>query len=146
MGYQDKKPLYRTVNTRSHHVNHYRGIGPDAKNDRNTKEGLKKSMNSRKLGLDFKPLFMFLLSKVGEKWDDVYSEAKARIPSTELHVIEWMFGDFDTVRLGDNAYYSSLIVDEDGILQKKSTIGIESICSCVRKKVLFGMQRILLPK
>lgn len=134
MGYSEKKkPLYRTVNTRSHSVNYYRGIGPDSKNDRNTKNGLKKSMKSRKLGLDFRPLFMFLLSKVGEKWDDIYSEAKSRLPESEGHVIQWIFGSGDTVRIGDNAYFSSLIVDENGILQKKSNIGVESVypsCDC----------------
>lgn len=133
MAYQDKKPLYRTVNTRTHGVRYHRGSSPDSKNDRNTKDGLKKSMESRKLGLDFKPLFMFLQSKVGEKWDDVYSEAKSRIPDSESSVIQWIFGEHDTVRIGDNKYFSTLIVDEDGILQKKSDIGIESMfpsCSC----------------
>ena len=30
-------------------------------------------------GLDYTPLFKFLLKKVGSNWDDVYSEAVSRL-------------------------------------------------------------------
>ncbi len=138
MGYRDKKPLYRTMNTRSHGVNYHRGIGPDSRHDRNTKDGLRKSMASRKLGLDFRPLFLFLQSKVGEKWDDVYSEAKSRIPASEAHVIDYIFcenrpDDTEYFMINENCCYSRLKVDDDGILQKYSDLRIEQMypsCGC----------------
>lgn len=133
-----KKPLFRKENTRSHGVNHYRGIGPDSKNDRNTKTGLRKSMSSRKLGLDFRPLFLFLQASVGKKWVDVYSEAKSRIPADKSEVINWIFGNGDTdereiIRIGDNVYFSRLVVDDEGILQKYSSFSINQLypsCGC----------------
>jgi hypothetical protein len=138
MGYRDKKPLYRTMNTRSHGVNYHRGIGPDSRHDRNTKDGLRKSMASRKLGLDFRPLFLFLQSSVGKKWDDVYSEAKSRIPASEAHVIDYIFckdrgEDSEYFIINDNCYFSRLMVDDNGILQKFSDLTIEKMypsCDC----------------
>ena len=138
MGYRDKKPLYRTMNTRSHGVNYHRGIGPDSKHDRNTKTGLRKSMSSKKLGLDFRPLFLFLQASVGKKWDDVYSEAKSRIPAEEAYRIDWVFcpthpADSEYFIINDNCFYSRLMVDDDGILQKFSDLAIENMyptCGC----------------
>lgn len=139
MGYSDKKkPLYRTMNTRSHRVNYHRGIGPDSRHDRNTKDGLRKSMASKKLGLDFRPLFLFLQSSVGKKWDDVYSEAKSRIPTSEAYVIDYIFCDDRTDErdyfiINDNCYFSRLKVDDNGILQKYSDLTIEKLyptCNC----------------
>lgn len=138
MGFKEKKPLYRTMNTRSIRVNYHRGFGPDSKHDRNTKKGLRKSMTSRKLGLDFRPLFLFLQASVGKKWDEVYSEAKSRIPQEESYRINWIFCDDRTDEneyfiINDNCYFSRLKVDEDGILQKYSDLTIEKLypsCGC----------------
>lgn len=135
---KEKKPLYRTVNTRSIRVNYHRGFGPDSKHDRNTKQGLRKSMASKKLGLDFRPLFLFLQSSVGKKWDDVYSEAKSRIPSDKGYVIDYVFckdrsPDSEYFIIHDNCYYSRLMVDDNGILQKYSNLTIEKMypsCDC----------------
>ena len=78
-------------------------------------------MHSKKQrGLDYTPLFKFLLSKVGSNWSEVYSEAKARLDKEEP--IFWMVAlheedKADYVRVGTNTYYSGLYVDEDGILR-----------------------------
>ena len=117
-----KKPLYRKVNTRAYGVHHWKG--GDAKHDRNTKTGTNRSMKKGvQRGRDYTPLFKFLLSKVGQDWDAVYSEACARLDDTEP--IFWMvhLGDdsehiHDYVRIGDHSCYSQLIVDEDNKLQK----------------------------
>ena len=55
------KPLYRKVNTTAHNV--YHRYGSDAKNDRNRKSGISRGMKRKeKRGLDYTPLFKFLLS------------------------------------------------------------------------------------
>lgn len=143
MGYSDKKkPLYRTVNTRVPHMGLWHDFGSDAKYDRNTKQGVSKTMkNKKKRGLDFTPLYMFLLSKVGQKWDDVYSEAKSRIPESETEAIEHMFYKETTYsinngycRMGEGSMYSTLEIDENGLLQKTHPeLAIESLypsCNC----------------
>lgn len=130
-----KKLLYRKVNTRARGVSHWKG--GDAKYDRNTKKGLKKGMNQGvQRGLDYTPLFKFLLSKVGEDWDLVYKEAKSRLDKDEP--IFWMVAKYendmtDYVRIGDHAYYSKLYVDENNKLQKvNSNFNMNNLytCSC----------------
>lgn len=134
-----KKPLYRKVNTRTHRVWH--NTGSEAKYDRNTKEGLQKSMKKHiKHGLDFSPLYMFLLSKVGCKWDEVYSEAKSRLPIGETDAINHLLRENKYIehwgycRAGENSLYSTLYVDENGLLQKTHPdLHIESLypsCGC----------------
>ena len=115
---KDIKPLYRKVNTRTINVHHQ--SGSDARHDRNTKQGLKKSMRrGAERGLDFTPLYMFLLSKVGQNWDDIYSEAVSRLPYSDpiFHLVK----DKDwgpTVRCGESSRYSALYIDENNLLQK----------------------------
>jgi hypothetical protein len=137
---KDVKPLYRKVNTRARNVWH--NFGSDSKYDRNTKNGLKKSMKRGvERGLDYTPLFKFLLSKVGQKWDKVYSEAVSRLDKKEP--IFWMVKEVDdpSDRSNDqrffrveNSFYSKLFVDEAGILQKVDpTLSNEDFtpsCSC----------------
>jgi len=107
----------------------YRGDkGGDFRHERNTKslnsfEGTHMSMHSGKeRGMDYTPLFKFLLSKVGQKWDDVYSEAIPRLDKKKP--IFWMVdmqpdkNDIGLVSMGESTYYSKLTVDEDGILVK----------------------------
>ena len=71
-------------------------------------------------GLDYTPLFRFLLSKVGQPWDQTYSEVKTRVLSDDE--IRYMVKDdagFDSFfRYGESAYFSSLFVDDEGLLQK----------------------------
>src|SRR5687767_1318054 len=72
----ERKPLYRKVNTRARGVHH--GFGGDFRHERNTKrfkeaDATRGSMHaSGNRGLDYTPLFRFLLSSVGRNWDDVY--------------------------------------------------------------------------
>ncbi|WP_248731577.1 hypothetical protein [Pseudomonas sp. MWU13-2517] len=121
-----QKPLlYRSVNTRTHGVCH--GSYCAYRYERHTKSGKDKlskrgSMHShQRHGLDYTPLFRFLLSKVGQPWDQVFSEAKARLDRPEP--IFWMVAlhesdKQDYVRTDENSYYSGLWVDEAGLLQK----------------------------
>ncbi|WP_244657907.1 hypothetical protein [Pseudomonas fluorescens] len=72
-------------------------------------------------GFDYTPLFRFLLAKVGQPWDKVFSEANARLDRPEP--VFWMVAlhenDKDEyVRIGESSYYSGLWVDEAGLLQK----------------------------
>jgi flagellar capping protein FliD len=142
----DKEPLYRKVNTRTHGVWHT--FGSDAKYDRNTKKGMSKSMKrGKQRGLDYTPLFRFLLSKVGEEWGSVYSEAKSRLDSEDP--IFWMIdlGNnpnkatpfynpiWDAVfSINENAKFSKLIVDDNGLLQFKNPLvsneDLEPSCPC----------------
>ncbi len=72
-------------------------------------------------GLDYTPLFKFLLSRVGDDWDAVHAEAIARLDRAEP--IFWMVARSQAerkpfVRMGESAYYSGLFVDEDNRLQR----------------------------
>lgn len=121
-----KKPhLYRSVNTRTHGVHH--GSCFAYRNERHTKR-VKHSLSTRasmhshqRHGFDYTPLFRFLLSKVGQPWDKVFSQANARLDRPEP--VFWMVAlhenDKDEyVRIGESSYYSGLWVDEAGLLQK----------------------------
>lgn len=67
-------------------------------------------------GWDYTPLFRYLISKVGCKWDDIYSEILPRL--NDLDPISWIVNaNTDYVRVGESTYYSSLFVDTNGILQ-----------------------------
>lgn len=90
-----KEPLYRKVNTRARGVHHRKG--PDFGWQRNTKaettakaDGvLRGKMRQGVLrGLDYTPLFRFLLSRVGQDWDKVHFEALSRLDRAEP--IFWM--------------------------------------------------------
>ena len=72
------RQLYRKLNTRAIHLRCYTP-GADAKNDRNTKSGLKKSMAGKNHSIDFTPLYRFLLKSVGRPWSEVHSEAVSRL-------------------------------------------------------------------
>jgi hypothetical protein len=135
-----KKPLYRKVNTKTHHVRHE--YGGDFKHvrhkKRDTVQTVKGSMSGKKKrGLDYTPLFKFLLSKVGQDWDVVFKEAVARLDKEEP--IFWMVslheGDLpDMVRLGESSYYSALYVDANHILQvinpNIKAEGLTPFCAC----------------
>ncbi|HEV7559841.1 MAG TPA: hypothetical protein VGO00_30395 [Kofleriaceae bacterium] len=117
------KPLYRKVNTKARGVHH--GTGGDYRHARNTKRerasddprGKMRGRSDR--GLDYTPLFKFLLSKVGADWDDVYSEARSRLDREEP--IFWMVARVEAdrqsvVRLGDSTYFSGLYIDPNNRL------------------------------
>jgi hypothetical protein len=74
------------------------------------------------LGWDYTPLFKYLLSKVGQPWNEVYKDVKPRLNSTIP--IYWMVSKYKNVdnllgyiRVGESTYYSSLYVDDKGLLQ-----------------------------
>lgn len=120
MNKHTKKPLYRKVNTRAHGVHHHHGQDYDRHGDE--RENILGSMHSKtRRGLDYTPLFRFLLSKVGQPFDDVFSEATSRLDRTDP--IFWLVARQEherqpAVRIGESSYYSGLYVDEDGLLQR----------------------------
>lgn len=121
---KDIKPLYRKVNTRARNCHHK--TGSEARYDRNTKSGLNKNMKQGvQRGLDYTPLYMFLLSKVGQDWDKVHREAVSRLDREEpIYYLVVRDKDYKsvmgrpTVRCGESSLYSALYVDENNILQK----------------------------
>ncbi|TPN77520.1 hypothetical protein FJ987_23340 [Mesorhizobium sp. CU2] len=115
-----KEPLYRRVNTRTHGVRHG---GSDYKFSRHTKTQDRTSRGSmhgeKRQGLDYTPLFKFLLSKIGQDWAEVHSQAVARLDRQAP--IFWMVALNEAerkpfVRVGENSYYSGLCVDGDNRL------------------------------
>lgn len=83
--------------------------------------------------VDYTPLLMFLEESVGRKWEDVWKEAMRKSDNAYM-IIQWVvlninkaglvcnrinrpFTDHDFIRAGEGSYYSSLYVDENGILQ-----------------------------
>jgi hypothetical protein len=137
----EKSPLYRKVNTTAHGVNH--GVGGDFRDERKKKimgqtEALHQGMHGRKnRGLDYTPLFRFLLSKVGQEWNAIHSEAVARLDRPEP--IFWLVAlrqadEQEYVRTGESSYYSGLRVDPNGILQiinpKIDAGSLAPFCKC----------------
>ncbi len=117
-----KQPLFRKVNTRTRGVHH--GGRKDYRFERNTKQEKHSETNrgsmhpGQRHGLDYTPLFKFLLSKVGEDWASVHSEAVSRLDREEP--IYWMVARSEMDRLPyfrtGNAYFSGLFVDENSRL------------------------------
>jgi hypothetical protein len=137
---REKSKLYRKVNTKARGVHH--DFGGEFKNSRNKKretlEQVKGTMfGYKKRGLDYTPLFRFLLSKVGFNWDEVFSEAKSRLDRTEP--IFWIVAltqdeKKDYVRVGESSYFSGLYVDDNSILQivnpDLKARDMKPFCSC----------------
>lgn len=119
-----KSKLYRKVNTKARGVHH--DFGGDFRYTRNKKketlQQIRGTMFGKKeRGLDYTPLFQFLLSKVGCKCDEVLSEAKSRLDKSGP--IFWVVAlnedeKEDYVRVSGSSYFSGLFVDENRILQK----------------------------
>jgi hypothetical protein len=118
-------PLYRRVNTTAHSL-HRQSLGDSFANERNTKQVLRseashRSMSAKKQrGLDYTPLFRFLLSKAGSEWNAVHAEAVRRLDRPDP--IFWLVAlqeheRKDYVLVGDSSYYSGLYVDGAGLLQ-----------------------------
>jgi len=78
--------------------------------------------NAPSNGFDYTPLYKFLLSKVGQSWSDVFKEAKARLNSV-IPIYYIVSRDKDVtnitpyVRVGESSYYSTLYVDDKGVLR-----------------------------
>ncbi len=114
-----KKPLYRKVNTRTHGVRH--GCARLAHNEKKAQSPRTSMRQGLRHGLDHTPLFKFLLSRVGQPWDAVYSEARSRLLDEEA--IWWLVArsdvdQEDVVRVGESSYFSGLYVTDDGQLEK----------------------------
>jgi hypothetical protein len=120
-----KELLYRKENKVSLSTKYYIVKGGEFRYQRNTKEFLNNDsshapMNSGKYGYDYTPLFKFLLSKVGKKWDIIFGEVKSRLDKEEP--IFWIVAlhqheKRDIVKCGESSYYSGLFVDDQGLLQ-----------------------------
>ncbi|WP_299348689.1 hypothetical protein [uncultured Shimia sp.] len=128
-----KKPLYRKVNTRTHGVRHGCGRLKESA-DPDTKKGMRKGLRH---GLDYTPLYKYLLSKVGKPWAEVYSEATSRLDSEEPIWDIVARSELDQqalVRGGESSYYNGLYVDDDGYLVKVdpalNAANLRPFCSC----------------
>lgn len=117
-----KEPLYRKVNTQTHRVHHDAGGNfRTQRKARDESDASRSPMHGKsRRGLDYTPLFRFLLSKVGSEWNSVFGEAIARLDRPDP--ILWLVARHehersDKVRVGESTYYSGLYVDEAGILR-----------------------------
>jgi len=119
-----KPPLFRKVNTTARGVHHR--FGGDFAEQRNGKsrgdaEAKRLPMHGGvRRGLDYTPLFKFLLSRVGSTWSEVHAEAISRLDRPEP--ISWLVAlqaheEQDYVRTGESSYFSGLRVDDQGRLQ-----------------------------
>lgn len=135
------KPLYRPVNTTARGVHHR--FGGRSSWDRNTKaavrdESMTGSMHGKKQrGLDYTPLFRFLLSRVGQDWDATHSEAVARLDRPDP--IFWMVALHEADRkpyfpTGESSYFSGLYVDEENrlalVAPEVTPETLEPDCAC----------------
>jgi hypothetical protein len=132
-----KEPLYRRVNTRARGVHH--DSGGEARWSRGKDDRFAQGAMSqgKHRGLDYTPLFRFLLSRVGQDWDAVHSEAVARLDRPDP--IFWMVARTENdrrplVRMGESSYYSGLYVDAGNRLAKVDpSLSVEAMkpgCSC----------------
>lgn len=111
---RQKAPLYRRVNTRTHGVRH--GCGGEYRWSRRREDRVHQGAmpGGKRHGLDYTPLFHFLLSRLGEDWDAVHAEAVARLDRPDP--IFWMVARSEAerrpyVRLGSATFFSGLYVD-----------------------------------
>ncbi len=130
----EKKPLYRKVNTKARGVPHL--LGSDYKYSRNKETAIGMRQGVQR-GLDYTPLFKFLISNVGKNWDQVHSEAVSRLDKQEP--ISWLVSSNintanEVVRIGESTFYSGLYVDEGGILRVVNPAlnekSLEPQCKC----------------
>ena len=134
------KPLWRKMNKEKSYKTHDLKVG--AEYDRGTKDGVKKSMNTSKYHQkDYTPLYKYLLKHVGEDFDKICSDVYPRIDDRERvwDIIDRkeshdLNGRVGLCRGGENSYYSTLIVDDNNILQiKNPELTINSLwpdCGC----------------
>jgi hypothetical protein len=133
---QRDTPLYRKVNTRARGVHH--DTGGAARHDRNSKRGPSRGMaQGKKRGLDYTPLYRFLLSRVGEDWARVHSEAVARLDREEpvWHIVHsTRDAGKAIVRVGESTYWSGLYVTADGrlaVIDPMITVErLNPLCAC----------------
>ncbi|MDJ0639044.1 MAG: hypothetical protein QNJ20_09430 [Paracoccaceae bacterium] len=158
-----KKPLYRKVNRRTHSLCFSDRGGAEYRWTRNAKDQTREAAEKGALGkthyhgLDYTPLYRFLLSQVGTDWAATYQEACTRLPDRvrddgrDRPIFDMVYDperDPDAkdwielrgqpmhsiLRAGDFTLFSTLCVDDAGHLQKVDPdLGIEHIspwCPC----------------
>jgi hypothetical protein len=137
---KEKSKLYRKVNTKTYRVHHL--FGGDFKHSRNKKrdsleQSKGKMFGKTERGLDYTPLYRFLLSKIGSNWDDIFSEAKSRLDKTDpiFHMVALNEDKKeDYIRNGESSYFSGLYVDNNSILKLSNptlkAIDMKPFCSC----------------
>lgn len=93
--------------------------------------------SNQRHGLDYTPLYKFLLKQVGRPWNDVVSEALPRLdgPDALSHIVADHFEDAqDIVRTGQSSFFGGLYVDSGGILtQTNPTLTAQKLfpsCAC----------------
>lgn len=137
-----KEPLYRRVNTRTHRVRDH-DRGGDFRHVRNAKDPEREFVTHASMGaevqrgLDYTPLYRFLLSRVGRPWDETYREAASRLDRTDP-IFRLVARDREDargmVRTGYSSYFSGLYVDDDGLLQRTDPSidenSLEPDCRC----------------
>jgi len=84
-------------------------------------------------GLDYTPLFQFLLSKVGFDWNAVYEEARPRLNTEEP--IYWLVARSSPemrpyVRVGESSYYSGMYIDADNMAPALTASDLKRQCTC----------------
>ena len=136
---RQKKPLYRKINTKVTSKTHAHRSGDDYRKYRRSKKRKLDPTMSKGVqhGRDYTPLYKFLLSKVGQLWDNVYKEAQGRLDKEEpiFRMVSKLSQEEseDYYRASENSYYSKLYIDE-GLLQKVNpNMGPESLypsCPC----------------
>lgn len=131
----DKKPLYRKVNTRARNVDHNFGETFSKKRGKKQKGNEHKMIKTNR-GLDYTPLFKFLLKNVGKKWNDVHSEAVKRLDKQEpiYYMVKMNKLENEYFGVDESSYYNTLYVDDNGILQvinpKFNETTLEPSCPC----------------
>jgi hypothetical protein len=137
---REKPKLFRKVNTKAIRVFH--DFGGDFKNTRKSKketpeQSKGKMFGKKQRGLDYTPLYKFLLSKVGGNWDEIYSEAKSRLDKVDPIFIMVAIKEEDKkdfVCVGGSSFFSGLYVDEEKVLQitnpNLTASDMEPYCTC----------------
>ena len=133
-----KEPLYRKYNKLARgFYTHSRG--GNFRHERNTKgmknfKGTHKSIRITRVGYDYTPLYKFLLSRVGQEWDKVYSEAVNRLDQKEpiFFLVDFNYkeGESGIVGFDESTYYSKLTV-RNGLLVKADENAVpKKYCAC----------------
>jgi len=113
------KPLFRKVNTRARGVHH--NVGGEYRYGRNSAQpdNTKMSQGKRR-GLDYTPLYKYLIKSVGRDWNEIYSEVLTRVAERDaiFHIVAKSETEAEPyVRVGESSYYSGLYIDSNGVLQ-----------------------------
>ena len=150
---REKKPLYRKVNTKARRVHHQFGgsFKKSRHKKRQTREQVFGSMKSKvERGLDYTPLFRFLLSKVGTDWNEIHAEAISRLdkPDPLFWIVAKQESEKqDYVRVGESSYFSGLYIDSNNQLQlsnpelkAKDMVPSCSCCTHTLNGVVFGTE------